>query len=142
MERSSAGRWLLTSQAVIIGLGGFLADWNDSHLLNPRWPPHARFHDAQCITLGLALLSLCFLWRRSADARQALSFAVLLQVLFWASLLGSFLFPGVALTDPDHADRNPVVVGVPINQVTMGLLCLVLIVLGAWLEQRRLSRAP
>jgi hypothetical protein len=46
------GRRILTSVAALTAVGGFLADWNHSHLFNPNWPPHAKFHDALSILLG------------------------------------------------------------------------------------------
>ncbi len=55
MKRLSAGRRILTSVAALTSVGGFLADWNRTHLFNPNWPPHANYHDAQTILLGSLL---------------------------------------------------------------------------------------
>ena len=41
-NRTGKGRLLLTSVAVLTAVGGFLADWNRTHLLNPNWTPHAK----------------------------------------------------------------------------------------------------
>ena len=49
------GRRILSSAAALTAVGGFLADCNRTHLFNPDWPPHARFHDAQTILLGSLL---------------------------------------------------------------------------------------
>ena len=46
MHEDSVGRWLLSGVAAFTAVGGFLADWNRTHLFNPRWTPHAKFHDA------------------------------------------------------------------------------------------------
>ncbi|WP_368783640.1 DUF6640 family protein [Arthrobacter sp. B1805] len=43
-------RTVLRTIAVATAVGGFIADWNRTHLFNPQWPPHARFHDAMSIT--------------------------------------------------------------------------------------------
>ena len=69
MDRTGKGRLLLTSVAALTDVGGFLADWNRTHLSNPGWPPHARFHDAQTIALDSLLGSrgLHFLYRRGKD---------------------------------------------------------------------------
>jgi len=55
MNRVLAGRSLLTANAVVVMLGGFIADMGKTHMRNPRWPPHAKFHNAQTIGLGALL---------------------------------------------------------------------------------------
>src|SRR5262245_4227608 len=54
-ERRDRGRWLLSGIAGLTAVSGYLADWNRTHLFNPRWPPHAKFHDAWSILLGTGL---------------------------------------------------------------------------------------
>ncbi|MFL6289210.1 MAG: DUF6640 family protein [Actinomycetes bacterium] len=61
MDRTDKGRFLLTSIAASTTVGGFVADWNRTHLFNPEWPPHARFHDALTVAMG-ALLGACGLY--------------------------------------------------------------------------------
>ena len=51
----SVGRKILRVVAGGTVVGGFAADWNRTHLFNPGWPPHARFHDAQTIAVGAFL---------------------------------------------------------------------------------------
>lgn len=36
------GRILLTLDGAMLLFGAFLADWNETHIHNPRWPPHAK----------------------------------------------------------------------------------------------------
>ena len=36
-RRTDKGRLLLTSVAALTAVGGFLADWNRTHLFNPDW---------------------------------------------------------------------------------------------------------
>jgi hypothetical protein len=55
MKGTSFGRVILTSVATLTSVGSFLADWNRTHLFNPNWPPHAKYHDAQTILLGSLL---------------------------------------------------------------------------------------
>ena len=98
MNRSASGRWLFTLVAVAVGGGGFLADFNASHIYNPRWPPHAKFHDGQTMAIGvlLALASLFFAWRRAGDQRtNVLAAGLLAGILFWSQAAAN-LFPGVA----------------------------------------------
>ena len=54
-------RIIVSVCAATTTLGAFAADFNKTHLLNPRWPPHAKFHDGQTILLAL-LLSVCALF--------------------------------------------------------------------------------
>jgi hypothetical protein len=55
MKQTSKGRQVLTSVAALTSVGGFLADWNRTHLFNPNWSPHAKYRDAQTILHGLLL---------------------------------------------------------------------------------------
>ena len=57
---------LVSSAAALIGF-----QWNDSHVFNPGWHPHARFHAVQLLIFGIAMSSteLWLLWRRSLEPR-------------------------------------------------------------------------
>jgi len=101
MKRETAGRSLLTVNAVVVMLGGFMADMGKTHMRNPRWPPHAKFHNAQTIGLGamLGAASLWFTWkaRRPAD----LGVAIIAGEAIYASWVFATLMPGTAWTDPE-----------------------------------------
>ena len=103
MNKLLVARCLFTINAVGIAVGGFIADWNDSHIFNPRWPPHAKFHDGQTLAFGvlLAAATFFFAWRRSGDRRtNILAAAITGGVLYWAQA-GAFAAPGIAWTDPE-----------------------------------------
>lgn len=36
------GRALLTLDSIMLLFGAFIADWNETHIHNPNWPPHAK----------------------------------------------------------------------------------------------------
>jgi hypothetical protein len=94
--------WFVTFVAVVTSFLAYVFDWNETHVFNPRWPPHAKFHNAQTLLLGslLGLSSLLFLWRfHSVNA------AIITASLYWVSQLGSIAFPGTALIDPEFRDR-------------------------------------
>ena len=96
IDWAGAGRQLLRAVATLTAAGGLLADWNQTHVFNPDWPPHARFHDAQTMLLG-SLLSAGGLYSlRGSGERPGrnLALGALLPSLFWISQVGSFLFPG------------------------------------------------
>jgi hypothetical protein len=49
------GKALLTLSAIGQILGPFIADFNHTHVKNPKWPPHAKFHNGQTMSMGLCL---------------------------------------------------------------------------------------
>jgi hypothetical protein len=52
------GRWLLSLVALFTIAGPYGADWNETHIYNPNWPPHAKFHNAQTMLVhGAQLLT-------------------------------------------------------------------------------------
>jgi hypothetical protein len=36
------GKILLTIDGALGLVGAIIADWNETHMFNPRWPPHAK----------------------------------------------------------------------------------------------------
>jgi hypothetical protein len=58
-----AGRLLVTAAVLGSGLGHAAADLNRTHVFNPRWMPHARFHTASAVAteLGWSIASLWLL---------------------------------------------------------------------------------
>lgn len=105
------GAWIITLVALVTIIGPYLADWNETHIYNPRWPPHAKYHNAQTMAFGALLgsLALYFLWGRlrKSDERSNVSLAVVFAALYWAAQLLAFFFPGVAAFDPEFAATAP-----------------------------------
>ena len=64
MRRLTTGRALLTITATWSAFGSYVFDWNDTHIHNPEWTPHAKFHNAQTMSMGvyLAAPALWALW--------------------------------------------------------------------------------
>ncbi|UJF25708.1 DUF6640 family protein [Planococcus sp. 107-1] len=93
-KRLSTGKIILGSVAVFTVLGGFIADMNKTHMKNPDWPPHAKFHDAMSITLGafLGTASLYFLSRKTFDSHQDIQLSALLPSMYWAAQGVSFFY--------------------------------------------------
>ena len=96
-------RVILTVIAVGTIVSPYLADWNATHIYNPLWPPHAKFHNAQTMALGtlMGIAGLFFTWWRGSDLRPKLLAAWLFTGFYWISQVFAFGFPGVAWTDPD-----------------------------------------
>jgi len=55
MRQQNLGRYLISLAALITIFAPILADWNKSHIFNPRWSPHARFHAITSLGMALSL---------------------------------------------------------------------------------------
>lgn len=102
------GKVLLTLSAAGSILGPFIADFNETHVLNPRWPPHAKFHNGQTMSmgLGLGLATLFYTWRSAglstaAMARDSLFTAAIFGSIYWITGLSAILYPGTLAIDPE-----------------------------------------
>src|SRR5690242_348485 len=105
MERKGlAGRLVLSFVAVFTAVSPYAADWNETHIYNPNWPPHAKFHNAQTMLFGAAvgLLSLVYLWT-PRWARTHVGVGAVFAAIYWVTQMFSLTFPGTALRDPTPA---------------------------------------
>jgi hypothetical protein len=139
MKRTNSGRRILISVAALTTVGGFLADWNRTHLFNPNWPPHAKFHDAQSIILGsvLGASGLYFLRRRSKYPERDLALGALLPSFFWVAQGASFAFPEAEGFEAEFPEKVPCVKGVWVNERFSSALMLALIAAGYAAERGR-----
>jgi hypothetical protein len=112
MRREILGRGILSFVAVFWAIGGFWADFNQTHVFNPAWLPHARFHAAfdLVFTIGVAAIAVRLVWSNQ------LLMGAFLASLYPASFFVTALFPGVAFADPDQP--LPTLWGIPIQLVT------------------------
>ena len=143
-SRWTIGKLLISLVAVFTAVSPYLADWNVTHIYNPAWPPHAKFHNAQTMVLGalLGFLSIYCLWfRRGVTTQQKLNEATVLASLYWLAQLPATFFPGVALADPGN-NQMPVIFGVELNQLIMDIVVIFpLIAVGYYLENKALKKA-
>ncbi|KAF2212408.1 hypothetical protein CERZMDRAFT_97681 [Cercospora zeae-maydis SCOH1-5] len=131
------GRGLIVLGNVAYSLGAFVADFNETHVLNPRWPPHAKFHNGQTMTLGvlLASMSTYFLFRPTLSFEQTkdnLWAAATIGSFYCAAGLCAILYPGTAWQDPEFPGNGE-------QRYVFGGVC-ILMWLGYWLEARKLPR--
>lgn len=79
-------------------------DLNDTHMTNPLWTPHARFHWAcqYFATIVVCVVSLYCLWANYKDkaSRFSMLFIGLSPLYFWGMFLPALLMPGTS-TAPD-----------------------------------------
>ena len=140
----STGKILISFLGIFTAISPFLADWNVTHIYNPDWLPHAKFHNAQTMVLGafLGLLTLYCLWfRKSISAKEKLIQSSSLASLYWLAQLPAIFFPGTKLQDPgaNHVDF-PVILGVEFNQITMNITVIIpLLLLAYYLENKRIN---
>ncbi len=105
------------------------------------WTTHAKFHDAQTITLAgaTAAISLWQLQRTGTPSRSRLHWAAVFGGLFWATQVPALFLPGTAVVDPDHPIQPFTWHHIPVSQVTGGAVTVVsLLAVGYLLAARRL----
>ncbi len=111
------GRIIITG--IIIGtiIGAWAADWNDSHVFNENWPPHARFHSVVLLftLLALGLVCLWLLWKKSSEKLSHCFVAAALPFFYWGNFFTALLIPGTSVED--KAGTLPTVFGFPLNIV-------------------------
>jgi hypothetical protein len=136
MKPIYTGKVLISVVALYAAAGSYFFDWNETHIYNPLWPPHARFHNAQTMLLGtgIGLAALWVLWFLKGDERNKRRVSTVLAGLYWLTQAGSLLFPGTALTDPQftHAGQMPA-------QLVVDAVMLTSLAIGCRLEVKRLK---
>lgn len=71
----TTGKIIISFLGLFTAVSPYVADWNVTHIYNPLWTPHAKFHNAQTMALGafLGTLTLYCLWfRKFISAKQRL----------------------------------------------------------------------
>lgn len=84
---------------VFYGVGPLVADFNETHLLNPLWTPHARLHGLWYLmfALGVAGTGLYLVWFRN-ELVLPITLGLLFMSGFWIALIFS-MFYGGAVSD-------------------------------------------
>jgi hypothetical protein len=107
---STTYRILLTFVALFTSTSAFIADWNETHIYNTRWPPHAKFHNGQTMSMGFSLgaIALYYLWRplKAESAKDNLNTVMIFASLYWVTQLSAILFPGTMFRDPEFGEGH------------------------------------
>ncbi|MBS0603657.1 MAG: hypothetical protein JSS60_01325 [Verrucomicrobia bacterium] len=100
MKQSKWAKRLISFCAAVTILLPTVMDLNSTHMTNPMWAPHARFHWSiqwYSITM-LNAVALYLLWGRyeGSGTRLATVIAGISPLLFWGNFFPSLLMPGTS----------------------------------------------
>ncbi|MET0898466.1 MAG: DUF6640 family protein [Mycobacterium sp.] len=139
-------RLLLVLVAVVTLVGALVADalgpGAAQHLDNPKWPPHAKFHDAQYIVMSmlLAAIVLVLLSQKALDRFVTVGLSAAILATPWLGMLGALLFPGTSMLDPEFDQPSAYVLGVhPQILIAAGILAVLVIAVAVAARRRRTS---
>ena len=136
-------RILVAVIALITLVGAFIADFVSSgaaqHILNPNWPPHAKFHDAQYVVMSmlLAVIALILLSRRRFDGYGDLLASAAILATPWLGMFGALMFPGTSMLDPEFDVPSAYVLGLHPQVLIAGVQLAVLLFAVALATRRR-----
>ena len=105
-DLSQSGRIVL-SVPLVLGIIAFVAfQWNTTHVFNPKWHPHARFHAVQLglFFITLSGIALWLIWGSGTGLPAAALLAAAVPFVFWGGEFAAWAVPG---TDPSPDPGNP-----------------------------------
>ncbi len=122
-------KWIIAFVAVF-NFGGAVADaivpaTARQHLWNPLWPPHAKFHNAQTMLLGIlgGSLSLAILFGSRPLTRPMFLIAAAAAANYFVAMALAPLFKGTAWVDPPFAAATGRPLGLAPQQLVTYALC-------------------
>jgi hypothetical protein len=98
VTRQTIGLLLLTGLSAFVAISGVVVDFTATHVYNPTWPPHARFHGylsiARTVLIMASVIVLAWGPVRGGDrfAWGVLALLLLGWVAIW--FLGPLVVPG------------------------------------------------
>ena len=136
---SAVGLGALYIANVSILTGGWIADMNKSHIYNPRWTPHAKFHGGMTISMGtlMGAAGLYLLTARPFSDRANTTMAAVLPAIVYGAQASGFLYPGAKGIEAEAPEMAPKVKGVLINELPIALTGLAVAGLGYFLSRKK-----
>lgn len=133
MRMPLISRLLFTLSAIGLTVGAHVADLSASHLFNDRWPPHAKFHTGQTLSMSvlLSLLTIFFAWRRTADRREAVLATAAFAATYWVTQATAISYPNTGFFDPEFVTPHSFTLGLP-TQAYFEIGFLSVIALASW----------
>ena len=134
-------RLLFTLSAVGLSVGAHIADLSPSHIFNKGWPPHAKFHTGQTLSMSLLLplLTIFFAWRKTSDQREAVLATAGFSAAYWITQATAIAYPNTDFYDPEFVTPKSLKLGLP-TQAYFEIGFLSLIALASLLATRAESR--
>ena len=124
-------RYLIAFVA-IFNYGGLVADalvpaTARQHIHNPRWPPHAKFHNGQTMLMGVfsGSLSLAILFLAHPLTPGLLLIAAATAASYFVAMVLAPLFPGADWIDPEFSAGTRRPLGLAPQQLVSYALCAV-----------------
>jgi hypothetical protein len=142
MRMPLGSRVLFLLSALGLGLGAHMADYfSTTHIFNDRWPPHAKFHTGQTLSMSilLGMMSVFFAWRKTSDEKTTVYAAAGFASLYWVTQAAAILYPGTAFYDPEFLTPHSFPLGLP-GQAYFQIAFLIVIGLASWLALRKKAR--
>jgi hypothetical protein len=135
MHMALSSRLIFTVIGVTLPIAAHLADMNRTHIYNPHWPPHAKFHNGQTLSMSLLLggLTIFLAWCPSNNVPAMLVAAAGAASLYFISQSTAILYPNTAYFDPEFKPQT--VRGLPLA-VVIAMVYLSAVVVASWLGFR------
>ena len=125
----------LIAFVAVFNFGGLVADAivpasARQHLFNPHWPPHAKFHNAQTMLMGIVsgTLSLVILFGTRTLTLPVLLLAAAIAANYFVTMALAPLFPRTAWMDPEFAASIPRPFGLAPQQLVSYVMCGIVII--------------
>lgn len=133
--QSKAAKILIAIAIVLTIVIPSIMDLNSTHMTNPLWPPHARFHwsiqwYSMTILNCMALFLVCGKYKEN-HTYLATIIAFSSPILFWGMFFPSLLMPG---TSPWPDGVEPFMYLPP--NIFLAICIVVMCIFGGWLELR------
>jgi hypothetical protein len=99
MRMNLSSRLIFTAIGVSLPIAAHRADMNETHIYNPHWPPHAKFHDGQTLSMSILLgaLTAFLAWKSSKNVPMMVSGAACAASLYFITQGTAILYPGTGL---------------------------------------------
>ena len=135
MLMALSSRLIFTVIGVSLPIAAHLADMNRTHIYNPHWPPHAKFHNGQTLSMSLLLgaLTIFLAWWPSNNVPATVAAAGGAASLYFVTQSAAILYPNTAYFDPEFKPQT--VRGVPLA-VVIDVIYLSAVVVASWLGFR------